>query len=119
MTRLAMFISSEQLSPDDVLAEFRDESPSEVTAAVEKGASGPTAGAGPELIMADLEAEGDVSQAEIGTEPHNGTCPYTQQCEPRRRRLSTYRQYQPCHWRAWGDWRRCPIYRNDGSAEGL
>lgn len=101
MAKLSAFTDSEQLSLDDVLAEFRDASPPKRHPDVEIGP--------------DPELQGDVSQTKIGTELHNGTCPYTQRCEERRRQLSTYRPFQLCHWRAWGDWRRCPIYRNGGN----
>jgi hypothetical protein len=97
MSKMAAFKATQQLSLDDVLAEFRDASPPEGTAAV----GIPTAAI----------AEGDVS----GPETHNGLCPCTQQCEERRRQLPTYREHQQCHWLAWGDWRRCPIYRNGGA----
>jgi hypothetical protein len=110
MARLSTFIEAEQLTLDDVLAEFRDEAPPEVVAAVEIGPD-------PDAAGADQGLTGDVSQAKIGTVSHNGTCPYTQQCEERRRQLPTYREYQPCHWMAWGDWRRCPIYRRNGGTK--
>lgn len=102
IARLNAFTNSEQLSLDDMLAEFRAGVPPEVTAAVG--------------IPTSVATEGDVSQVKIGIELHDdGDCPYTQRCEERRRQLSTYRPFQPCHWRAWGDWRRCPIYRNGGN----
>jgi hypothetical protein len=104
MARISAFTDSEQLSLDDVLAELRDTSPPEVTAAV----GIPTSGA----------IRGDVSHLKIGIEPHNdGDCPYMQRCEKRRRRLPHYRETIPCHWRAWGDWRRYPIYRNGATDE--
>jgi hypothetical protein len=58
-----------------------------------------------EQLLADIEAE----EEDI---PLNGTCPYASHCEMRRARLSHYRPDQPCHWLAWGDWQRCPIFRN-------
>ena len=117
MARLSAFTDSEQLSLDDVLADW-DDLPPEGVAAVEKGASGPTIGADPDVIMADLDTQGDVSQAKIGTEPHlDGDCPYAEQCEPRRRKLSTYRRYQKCHWRTFWQWRQCPIYQNGGNGQ--
>ena len=45
--------------------------------------------------------------------PLNGTCPYADLCQVRRQRLPTYRPGHPCHWRAWGDWQRCPIFGNN------
>jgi hypothetical protein len=114
MANLNAFTDSEQLSLDDVLAEFRDASPPEAPRERPKRASVITAGTDPDVIRADLDTQGDVSQVKVGTEPHNGTYLYTQQCEIRRRRLPTYRPSQPCHWRAWGDWQSCPIYRNGG-----
>jgi hypothetical protein len=101
MAKLSSFTKAEQLALADVLTEFRDASPQEATTADQIGSS-----------VANTEA---LKRDEIGTEPHFDDCPYAEQCEPRRRKLSTYRQYQPCHWRAWGDWRRCPIYRNGGN----
>jgi len=114
MTRLSAFTDSEQLSLDDTLAELRDETPPETAREGRKEPAVVTAGADPDVIRTELDTQGDVLQVKIGTEPHNGTCPYIQQCEIRRRRLPTYRPFQPCHWRAWGDWQRCPIYRNGG-----
>jgi hypothetical protein len=52
---------------------------------------------------------------EFEAESHNGICPYTQRCEKRRANLPIYRPGQPCHWVAWGDWERCPIYQNGGA----
>jgi hypothetical protein len=66
MAKLSVFTDSEQLSLDDVLAEFRDEAPPEVVAAIPYGAS--------------VITGGDVSQAKIGTVSHNGLCPYMQEC---------------------------------------
>jgi hypothetical protein len=53
---------------------------------------------------------------EFEAESRNGTCPYTQECDQRRRRLPTYREHQPCHWRVFWQWRDCPIYKNGGKA---
>jgi hypothetical protein len=104
----------QQLMLDELLAEIEAEnrvgSPLSGVAVVEKEPSAITAGVDPEL-------RGDVSQPEIGTEPHNGLCPYTQRCEGRRRKLSTYREYQPCHWVAWRRWKDCPIYQNGGDGQ--
>jgi hypothetical protein len=114
MARLSDITGSTQLSLDDVLVEFRADPPPEAAREGRKEPSVATAGADPDVIMADLETVGNVSQVKKGTESHNGICPYTQQCETRRRRLPTYRQHQLCHWLAWGDWWRCPIYRSGG-----
>jgi hypothetical protein len=110
MSKLGAFKTAQQISLDDALAEFRAEAPPESVTAVKKEPSVITAGPDQELQVATKEAK-------KGIEPHNGLCPYTQECETRRQRLPTYRQYQPCHWVAWGDWRRCPIYRNGGSGQ--
>jgi len=109
MAKLSTFTEAEQLPLEELLAEFRDEAPPEAAREGRKEPSVATAGA-------DLEMVGDVSRMEIGTEPHlNGDCPYVAQCEPRRRKLSTYREHQPCHWRAFWQWQNCPIYRNGGA----
>lgn len=111
MSRLAAIKDGqEQMSIAEYLALDRDENPPEDTSAIEKGASMITARADPEMIRT-TRAE---SQAGIGTETHNGDCPYTQRCESRRRRLSTYRQYQACHWLAFRNVGGCPIYQNGG-----
>ena len=93
MSKLADIKGGQQLALDDVLAEFRDEAPLEG----EKGGQ-----------------HGSCFRTTLGIESHNGLCPYTTQCETRRRRLPTYRQYQPCHWIAWRNVGGCPIYRNGG-----
>jgi hypothetical protein len=99
MTRLSAFTGSEQLSLDDVLAEFRDTSPPEDM----------TAGA----IRASVITSGDVSQVKIGTEPHNGLCPYMQECY---QALGLVHQHcawnldDPPTWRFCGGYRR----RNGG-----
>jgi len=111
MGRLADIKAGQQLTLDGVLSD-RDGAPPEATAIVKKGDPGAPAGADPDMIMADLETSGDISQAKIGPEPHlDGDCLFAEQCEPRRRKLSTYRPGQPCHWRAFWQWRDCPIYR--------
>ena len=116
MARIATFTEAEQLALDGVLAEFRDGNPPEAAREGRKEPSVATAGVDPDAAGADLEMVGDVSRMEIGTEPHlNGDCPYVAQCEPRRRKLSTYREHQPCHWRAFWQWQNCPIYRNGGA----
>jgi len=94
MGKLATFKTTQQISLDDALAEFRDDPPPEG----EKGGQ-----RGPE------------NRTALGTEPHlDGDCPYVAQCESRRRKLSTYREHQPCHWRAFWQWWRCPIFKNGG-----
>jgi len=108
MGRLTVFIEAEQLSLDDMLAEFRAEAPPEVTTAVEKGASGPTIGADPEVIMADLDTQGDVSEAKIGTELHNGLCPFMAECYEALGLVS-----QHCSWNQDDPptWRFCGAYK--------
>jgi len=76
MTKLATFTEAEQLNLDDVLAEFRDASPPEDVAVIEKGASGPTAGADPDERALQPATKG----AEIGLEFHNGLCPFKAEC---------------------------------------
>jgi len=118
MGKLAAILDgqTEQLSIDDYLALDRDDSPPENTAAVGKGASGPTIGADPDVIMADLDPQGNASHPEKGTETHiDGNCPYVVKCETRRRRLSTYRQFAACHWVTWQDVGGCPIFQNGGN----
>jgi len=118
MSKIAAFTQAEQLALDDVLAEFRDETPPETARERPKEPSVITAGADPDVIMADLDTQGDVSQAKIGTEPHlDSDCPYAEQCEPRRQKLSTYRPGQACHWRVFWQWRQCPIYQNGGNGQ--
>jgi len=108
MARLGAFTDSDQLSLDDVLAEFRAEAPPESVAAVEKGTSMAPAGADPDVLRSSRTTIGDVSQAKIGTETHfDGDCPNAQQCE-RERQQRPYYLPSRCHWQAWGDWRRCP-----------
>jgi len=104
----------EQMSIDEYLALDRDETPLEPILEGEKSPSTITAGADPAMIMAIEDGAVATEWGEKGREPHDGTCPYTQQCETRRRRLPTYRPEVPCHWAAWGDWARCPIYRRNG-----
>jgi hypothetical protein len=88
--KLSAFSSSEQLNLDDVLAEFEGDE-----------------------IITDSDNRKGYNPEEAVTS--NGTCPYTQECEARRRRLPHYRPTIPCHWVAWGDWQqRCPIYKNGG-----
>jgi hypothetical protein len=46
--------------------------------------------------------------SEFGADlPPNGDCPNSEQCELERQRLPYYLPPR-CHWRAWGDWERCP-----------
>ena len=63
-----------------------------------------------ETLLAEIEIE----EEDI---PLNGTCPYANHCETRRRRLPTYRPEVPCHWVAWGDWRCCPIFKSNNLKE--
>lgn len=88
MAKLSAFTDNEQLPFDDVLAEFRGDSPPE-------GAS---------VITAGIERSD--SQAKKGTETHDGDCPNSQQCESERQQRPYYLP-STCHWRAFGDWRRC------------
>lgn len=53
-------------------------------------------------ILAEIEAE----------EVTDGDCPFREQCEERRRQLSTYRQYVPCHWITWWHVAGCSIYQS-------
>ena len=95
MARLTAFAEAEQLSLDDVLAEFRDGAPPEglsaarqAVAATEKGDPRLPAVTDPDVIRADLGTQGDVSQAKIGSEPHDGLsaltqaglCPFRAEC---------------------------------------
>jgi len=113
MARLSAFTDSEQLSLDDVLAEFRDTSPPGGVAAVEKKASGPAIGADPDVIRTELDTQGDVSQAKIGTEPHNPAsstlCPFRQECY-KTLGLATqhcsWNQDDPPTWRFCGGYKR-------------
>lgn len=61
----------------------------------------PTEYSSPADLLAVIEAE----------ESGDGHCPFTAECNERRRRLPTYRQYQECHWAAWRNVADCPIYR--------
>jgi hypothetical protein len=46
--------------------------------------------------------------SEFGADlPPNGDCPHAQECEQERQQLPYYMPIR-CHWRAWGDWKRCP-----------
>jgi len=122
MTRLAdIKAGQQQMTLDDYMALDRDASPPEATMTVKKGNPRAPAGVDPDPAGADhgqLETIKSVSGAKIGTDSHlDGDCPYVAQCESRRRKLSTYRENQPCHWRAFWQWRDCPIYRNGGRNE--
>ena len=50
---------------------------------------------------------GDITAKFGGNLPPNGDCPNSQQCELERQQRPYYLP-QRCHWRAWGDWERCP-----------
>ena len=111
MAKLSTFTEAEQLPLEELLAEFRAEVPPEAAREGRKEPSVATAGVDPDAAGADLETVGDISEAKIGTDPHNGACPYAAKCDKRRRRLSTYREGIPCHWVSFWNVAGCPIYR--------
>ena len=81
MAKLAAFTDSEQLNLDDMLVEFRDASPPQGITMAQRGDPRLPAGAEADVIRADLDTQGDVSQVKIGTESHNnGLCPYLAEC---------------------------------------
>lgn len=87
MGRLSAFADSEQLSLDDVLAEFRDASPSEG------------------VVVATI---GDVSQAKTGIGPHDGLCPFRAECY---RSLGIEKQECGWNWDSPPTWHLCGGYR--------
>jgi len=108
MSRLAAVKAGhQQMTIDEYLNLDRDETP-------QAGMTAGDIGVDPNPIGTELVTVGDVSHPKKGTGPHDGDCPHSQQCELERQQLPYYLPPR-CHWRAWGDWERCPIYRNGGN----